>query len=143
MSTNSTYTLPSAEVASLPSGANSPAQAAYITQQQNNQYQSNLAKMGGKTWKRSKKGGVSNGVAIYTPTVPYNEVSTGKDSISSINQNSTQTLVQAQAYSVDDKYAAAKGGSRRRRVKTRKNKKSRKTRSRRRKISRRNKSKRY
>lgn len=100
------YTVPSAEVASMPVGASSPAQAAMMTRKDSTSYQSSLIGAGKK-----KRGG---GVAIYQPTVPYTESSAGSQSIGSINSTITQSGMQQQASSVYDGNAT-KGGRRRRR----------------------------
>lgn len=121
-STNKPWVLPSAELKSFPNGANSPAQAAFISQQNQEQYQSRLAKLGGRkvgllrligragARTRRRRGGADNQIPIYTPTVPYDEPNTGSQSLSAINRNITSTLVQNQANSVYDKLAAVKGG---------------------------------
>ena len=125
-SNGAAYTLPVAQVKSLPPGANSPAQAALINQQNDAAYQSRVAKLGGRhktRGRRYRKGGTGE-VAIYSPTVPYKETGTGDQSITNMNKSVTSTLVQNQANSVYDSKANVKGGSRRRhrRTKTRRGK---------------------
>ena len=144
-STNKPWVLPSAELKSFPLGANSPAQAAFINQQNQAEYQSRLAKLGGRKGSllrligragaktRRRRGGTGTQIPIYTPTVPYDEPNTGSQSLSAINKNITSTLVQNQANSVYDKLAATKGGK----GKKRHHKKSKKTKRRTRKSRRR------
>lgn len=133
--TNNPWTLPSAELKSFPEGANSPGQAAFINQQNQIDYQTRLAKLGGRKVSllrlvgragartRRRRGGATNEIPIYTPTVPYDEPNTGSQSIAAINKNITSTLVQNQANSVYDKLATVKGGK----GKKRHHKKSKKT----------------
>lgn len=143
MSNGASYNLPVAEVKSMPPGASSPQQAALINQRQDAEYQSRVNKLGGKKYyksskkskknkkNRSRKGGgneIPQGkVEIYSPNVPYKETGTGNQSLTGMNKNVTDTLVQNEANKVYDSKAAIKGGSKKRNYKkSRKNKKTRK-----------------
>ena len=143
MSNGATYNLPVAEVKSMPPGASSPQQAAVINQKLDAQYQSRVNKLGGKKYnkskklkknkKRSRKGGGNEippgKVEIYSPNVPYKETGTGNQSLTGMNKNVTDTLVQNEANKVYDSQAAIKGGSKKRKYrKQRKSRKNRKTR---------------
>ncbi len=135
-STFKPWSLPVAELKSFPPGANSPAQAAFVRQESQAAYQNRLAKLGGRrvniarligragTRTRRRRGG-ANQIPIYTPPVPYDEPSTGSQTIAAINKNITSTLVQNQANSVYDKQASLKGGKKRSRKSRRKSRKSR------------------
>jgi hypothetical protein len=137
MSNEATYNLPVAEVKSMPPGASSPQQAALINQRNDAEYQNRVNKLGGRKSKKSRKNKKSRTrkgggneippgkVEIYSPNVPYKETGTGNQSLTGMNKNVTDTLVQNEANKVYDSKAAIKGGSKKR--KQRKSRKSRKT----------------
>ena len=117
---------PTAELKSFPPGASSPAQAALINQQNSNDMQNKIAKLGGRRRRmknRSRKLRKGGAVPIYSPTVSYPEAGSGSNTVGAVNQNLTNTLMQNKANAEFDKNAV-KGGGRRR--KSRRSRKSRK-----------------
>jgi hypothetical protein len=122
--TNNASIIPQQEVAPLVTGANSPAQSAYLENQ--NMYaaqaNNNKALSGGKT-KGYKRGG---GTAVAPIPVPYSQTSTGSTSINAQYVNTGSNILQANENATGDK-GAYKTGGRRRKSKKGKRKGKRKT----------------
>lgn len=124
---------PTAQLASLPPGATSAAQAAFLTQQNNAQALNALNKVVSGGWRPSllksksrksksksksrKRVRWAGTVPIYTPTVSYPEAGTGDNTIAAINKQLTSTMMQSQANAQFDKNAVIKGGTKRHRRK--------------------------
>jgi hypothetical protein len=116
---------PTAQLASLPPGATSAAQAAFLTQQSNAQALNSLNKVVSGGWRPSiksrsrpksrKRVRWAGTVPIYTPTVSYPEAGTGDNTIAAINKQLTSTIMQSQANAQFDKNAVIKGGTKKRR----------------------------
>ena len=123
--TNNASIIPRPEVAPLAPGANSPAQSAYLENQ--NMYaaqaNNNKALSGGKT-KGYKRGG---GTEVPPIPVPYRQASAGNTSINAQYVNTGGNILQANENATGDKGAYNKTGGRRRKSKKGKRKGKRKT----------------
>ena len=125
--TNNASAIPRPEVAPLAPGANSPAQSAYLENQNMAaaQANNNKALSGGKT-KGYKRGG---GTAVPPIPVPYRQASAGNTSINAQYVNTGGNILQANENATGDKGAYKTGGRRRKSKKGKKkgNTKRRKT----------------